>query len=86
MIHSTGADRRERQLSTADGDATAVTPPSDRFEEAGVVGSTPEPVAGEVTSHCPVCAFGSDDPDDVYVHLMTAHRKSTISAALLASE
>jgi hypothetical protein len=55
----------------------------DRFEAAGVVGSAPDPEAGEAVSRCPVCAFGSHDPDDVYAHLLTAHRKSTLGSALL---
>lgn len=32
---------------------------------------------------CPLCGFSSDDRDDVYVHLMAAHRKSRLSSALL---
>lgn len=35
---------------------------------------------------CPVCEFASDEHDEVYVHLMASHRKSTISAALLGGE
>lgn len=41
------------------------------------------PAAGPERHGCPVCEFASTDADDVYAHLMTAHRKSTISAALL---
>lgn len=32
---------------------------------------------------CPVCEFASAEYNDVYDHLMTAHRKSKISAMLL---
>lgn len=32
---------------------------------------------------CPLCEFSSAADGDVYVHLMTAHRKSTISEMLL---
>lgn len=34
-------------------------------------------------SSCPLCRFTTGDRTDVYVHLMTAHRKSRISEELL---
>lgn len=48
-------------------------------------GTTPAPDGEAGATTCPVCEFASAEYDDVYVHLMTAHRKSTISAALLRS-
>ena len=45
--------------------------------------STPAPEDDADLTSCPVCEFAGTEYDDVYVHLMTAHRKSTISAALL---
>lgn len=42
-----------------------------------------QPTAVGSGHRCPVCEFASAEYDDVYAHLMTAHRKSTISAALL---
>lgn len=32
---------------------------------------------------CPLCEFDGAEYDDVYFHLMTVHRKSTISSVLL---
>lgn len=32
---------------------------------------------------CPLCGLTSTETDEIYAHLMTSHRKSTISDALL---
>jgi hypothetical protein len=50
--------------------------PSD--DSADALGET----AGE-RRQCPLCGFASRDRNDVYVHLMAAHRKSRLSDALL---
>jgi len=58
-----------------------VTRPLAETADADESPSVPSTAA---TRHdCPVCEFASEDYDDVYAHLLTAHRKSTISAALL---
>lgn len=32
---------------------------------------------------CPLCGFAAEDHTDLYVHLQTTHRKSTLATALL---
>ncbi|MXR52424.1 hypothetical protein GRX03_12515 [Halovenus sp. WSH3] len=32
---------------------------------------------------CPICEFGAEERDDVYVHLQTSHRKSRLAAVVL---
>lgn len=59
----------------------------ERYDEGGTSasadGSTGAP-GDEVDRHsCPICEFVGVEYNDVYGHLMTAHRKSTISSMLL---
>ena len=35
---------------------------------------------------CPICSYVGADESDVYVHLQTSHRKSTIAAAVVEGE
>jgi hypothetical protein len=59
----------------------------ERYEEVGgsdsADGSTVAPDGETDLRSCPVCEFASAEYNDVYGHLMTAHRKSTISELLL---
>lgn len=32
---------------------------------------------------CPLCEFVSEEQADIYVHLQTGHRKSTLATAIL---
>lgn len=48
-----------------------------------VDGATAAPDAEADRTSCPICEFASADYNDVYGHLMTAHRKSTISELVL---
>lgn len=32
---------------------------------------------------CPLCGYVSEEQTDIYVHLQTAHRKSTLATAIL---
>ena len=32
---------------------------------------------------CPLCDFDATEQTDIYVHLQTAHRKSTLATAIL---
>ena len=57
--------------------------PTDRDDERSGADHPRSAAAVADRCCCPVCEFTSDEFDDVYAHLMTAHRKSTISAALL---
>ncbi|MDJ1433159.1 hypothetical protein [Halostagnicola sp. A-GB9-2] len=38
---------------------------------------------GQSEYSCPVCAFDDETRTDVYEHLLSSHRKSTITSALL---
>ena len=64
-------------------DAAASRPTDDRSATTPVEGS--ESTDGGAGHRRPVCEFASAEYDDVYARLMTAHRKSTIIAALLRS-
>lgn len=37
------------------------------------------------THDCPLCACGAETMDDIYCHLLVAHRKSEITDALLST-
>lgn len=77
MIHPNDHEWRRRLSPISAGVTQSTlsgTDGSDRTE--ATAGSEP-------TYVCPVCAFAASGYDDVYAHLMTAHRKSTISSALL---
>lgn len=59
-------------------------------ERSGVVGVTPGAKGSSAVQNgetdcrsCPVCEFAGAEYNDVYGHLMTAHRKSTLSELLL---
>lgn len=40
----------------------------------------------EANATCPLCSFVGTDESDIYVHLQTSHRKSTIATAVLEDE
>ena len=49
--------------------------------EPATTASRSTPVDG--TTACPLCAYTGDNRNDVYTHLLTSHRKSSISELLL---
>lgn len=68
---TTGAAARDLDLSDGTpGSSTADDPEPDSVDDSD-------------RDDCPLCEFSSAADGDVYVHLMTAHRKSTISEMLL---
>lgn len=81
MLHPTDHQWRNRMPAAEESDAAASRPTDDRSATIPVEGS--KSTDGGAGHRCPVCEFVSAEYDDVYAHLMTAHRKSTISAALL---
>ena len=81
MLHPADHEWRNRVAPSEESNVAASQPTDGRDDSVPVEGSAPtDRVAGH---RCPVCEFVSGEFDDVYAHLMTAHRKSTISAALL---
>jgi hypothetical protein len=86
MLHSNDTGRKRRTVRSRT-DARRVRPSSsDREDDRS--GGAPDGGGKRDQGRfdCPVCEFASDEYDDVYVHLMTSHRKSTVSAALLRRE
>lgn len=83
MLDQNELTSRNRLPSTAGTAAGAVERVDDQPGSASL--EEPAPAPGDETEYrcCPVCEFASPEYDDVYVHLMTAHRKSTISSMLL---
>lgn len=81
MIPPTDQDWRRRRPPTAGPDGPSPESTQHGAPNEAVERTRATPGAG--TERCPVCEFASADADDVYAHLLTAHRKSTISAALL---
>lgn len=82
MLDQNELTSRSRLPSTAGTAAGAVERVDDQPDSSL---EEPAPAPGDETEYrcCPVCEFASAEDDDVYIHLMTAHRKSTISSMLL---